>query len=91
MSIEKVKAYLEEGIFEVGTYDVEITGDNTANLTLNSTAELEEGDYVVWIPEEYFLFDGKESADIKVYYDDVKIKYSVAYNSAKLYANVCKI
>ncbi len=64
-------AYLVDGISEVGYYDADIVDGNTINLSLKSSYELEDGNYVVWIPEGYFLFDGKECADIKVYFDDV--------------------
>lgn len=71
-STDKVTlAYLVNGITELGTYEVEITGANTANLTLNTNAELQSGNYVVWFPEGYFLIDGELSVDMKVYYDDV--------------------
>lgn len=71
-SVDKITlAYLVDGITEVGTYEVDNITSPTADLTLTATTELADGNYVVWIPEGYFLFDGKPCADIKVYYDDV--------------------
>lgn len=71
-STDKVTlAYLVDGISERGSYEVEITGANTANLTLNTNSELQSGNYVVWFPEGYFLIDGELSGDIKIYFDDV--------------------
>lgn len=65
-------AYLVNGITEVGTYEVEVKDAAKAELTLSTNAELQNGDYVVWIPEGYFLFDGEECADIKIYFDGVE-------------------
>lgn len=66
-------AYLDENITEVGHYEVEVLSGNTAKFTLSTNRELVNGDYVIWIPDGQFLFDGKPNADVKIYYEGVNI------------------
>ena len=66
-------AYLDNTITEVGYYEVEILSGNTAALTLSTNRELVNGDYVIWIPDGQFFFDGKPNNDIKIYYEGVNI------------------
>lgn len=84
-------AYLVEAIIEKGTYDVEITSGNTATLTFKPYYEdaLQDGEYVVWIPEGYFLIDGTPNKDTKIYYDGVEfsgiIGISLDMNNLNIY------
>lgn len=66
-------AYLDDNITEVGHYEVEVLSGNTAKFTLSTNRELVNGDYVIWIPDGQFLFDGKPNADVKIYYEGVNI------------------
>ena len=66
-------AYLDDNITEVGYYEVEVLSGNTAKFTLSTNRELVNGDYVIWIPDGQFLFDGKPNADVKIYYEGVNI------------------
>ncbi|MBE6313380.1 MAG: hypothetical protein E7079_00275 [Bacteroidales bacterium] len=66
-------AYLDDNITEVGYYEVEVLSGNTAKFTLSTNSELVNGDYVIWIPDGQFLFDGKPNADVKIYYEGVNI------------------
>lgn len=66
-------AYLDDNITEVGYYKVEVLSGNTAKFTLSTNSELVNGDYVIWIPDGQFFFDGKPNADVKIYYEGVNI------------------
>ena len=52
---------------------MEILSGNTAALTLSTNRELVNGDYVIWIPDGQFFFDGKPNNDIKIYYEGVYV------------------
>lgn len=78
--------YTTSGEQRMGEYTVENITASTAELVLQEGVELKDGDYVVWIPEGYFLFDGKPCADFKVFFEDVIIDsiYGISLDAQNL-------
>lgn len=63
--------YMTGGEKQVGSYVVSEPTGTTVELTLAEEVEVQDGDYVVWLPEEFFWVGNDKSKDVKFAIDGV--------------------